>query len=107
VPRKRTIFLHREITGAPKGFDVDHADGDSANNQRGNLRVCTHAQNMGNRRVNANNTSGFKGVSWKSRSGRWLARLAGKDVGLFETKELAAAAYQRAALAKYGEFARW
>ncbi len=103
--KRTTSFLHREILGAGKGVEVDHRDGDGLNNVKANLRAATHAENMGNRRRNANNTSGFKGVSAKK--GRWLARLAGKDIGLFDSPEEASEAYKKAAEKKYGEFARF
>ena len=42
----RTIRMHRQITNCPKGMDVDHKDGDGLNNQRDNLEVVTHKENM-------------------------------------------------------------
>lgn len=44
----KTIFMHRQIMNTPKGFSTDHVDGDKLNNQRFNLRVCSHAENMRN-----------------------------------------------------------
>src|SRR6185295_15306470 len=48
---RQTLYLHREIMGLQRGdgLEVDHVDGDCLNNQRGNLRVVTHAQNQQNR----------------------------------------------------------
>src|SRR5687767_1877850 len=40
--------MHRLITSAPVGMDVDHIDRNRLNNQRSNLRVCTHKENMQN-----------------------------------------------------------
>lgn len=40
--------LHRIITNAPKGMDVDHINGDTLDNRRSNLRVVTHGDNMVN-----------------------------------------------------------
>ena len=43
----------------------DHKDHDTLNNQRYNLRNCTNAQNMMNRKgVNSNNKTGVLGVSF-------------------------------------------
>jgi hypothetical protein len=39
-------FLHRLIMSPPKGMEVDHVNGNKADNRRENLRVCTHAENM-------------------------------------------------------------
>ena len=45
----KTILMHRQIMRAPSSKQVDHRDGDSLNNQRENLRLCTHAQNCLNK----------------------------------------------------------
>jgi hypothetical protein len=46
---KRMVMLHREITGAPKGMVVDHINGDSLDNRKSNLRVCSYSENLRNR----------------------------------------------------------
>jgi hypothetical protein len=70
------------------------------NNRRSNIRLCTHAQNQQNR-----DFQGSKGVR-PTRSGKWQARLRGRAVGTFPTREEAEAAYDAAARSQYGEFAR-
>lgn len=47
--QSRTIYLHRVITDAPAGMEVDHINHDSLDNRRCNLRVVTHKQNLNNR----------------------------------------------------------
>ena len=104
--------MHRLITGAPVGMDVDHVDGDGLNNQDENLRVCTHAENGYNRRkLASNNTTGYKGVSI-FRDGKFVRyqakiRVASKllHLGLFTTAEAAARAYDQAAREHFGDFA--
>lgn len=44
-----TVQMHVVIAGTPAGMDTDHIDGDSLNNQRSNLRICTRAENLSNR----------------------------------------------------------
>ena len=83
------------MTGEMPLGNVDHIDGNSANNAWSNLRLCTHAENMQNRKVSKRNKSGFLGVS-KHSSG-WQATIA-KDkkyyhLGLFKTPEEAHQAY--------------
>lgn len=103
----KTIFLHRQLTKCPNGLEVDHINGDPLDNIRNNLRIVTHAQNLRNRKINKNTTSGFKGV--RNNHGRWQAYINfGKFIclGNFSTKEEAARAYNKSALVYFGEFAR-
>lgn len=58
----KQIYMHTQITDCPKGMKVDHINHNGLDNRRSNLRVCTHSENMRNRKMSANNTSGFKGV---------------------------------------------
>lgn len=102
------IWMHRLIMGTPKGMETDHKDHDGLHNWRGNLRVCTSFQNHGNRRVNSNNKSGYKGVYWHYN--KWVAaiQLHGHitRLGTFLTPEAAAVAYNEAAIVHFGKFAR-
>ena len=62
--KRTTIYMHRLITGAPKGMKVDHENHDTLDNRRFNLRICTNQQNMENRRgANVNSKTGIRGVS--------------------------------------------
>jgi hypothetical protein len=105
------VFMHREILPCPKGFQIDHIDGDGLNNQKKNLRVCTTSQNQFNRGKIKNSTSGYKGVTWDKRSKKWLAQIninkEHKNLGLFDSKEDAALAYNIAAERYHGEFAKF
>jgi hypothetical protein len=62
--RQTTVYLHRVLTGAPKGKVVDHWNHDTLDNRRENLRVGGQVQNMRNRRgPNRNSGTGVRGVS--------------------------------------------
>ena len=104
------LKLHRLILNPPAETDIDHIDCDGLNNRRSNLRLATRSQNNQNARLRANTTSGFKGVSWNKRKHKWDVRIrlngCQKFLGYFQTKEEAAAAYDRAAIELFGEFAR-
>jgi hypothetical protein len=63
--------MHRLIMDAPKGMVVDHINGDTLDNRRSNLRICTIAQNGQNRSKQSNNTSGVKGVYCNTTRGTW------------------------------------
>ncbi len=108
-----SVYLHRAICGNPAGLEVDHIDGDRLNNQRSNLRVCTHQQNHQNRHTPQSKCSPYKGVKRRSLVGggySWQARIKidGKEtfLGAYKTEIEAAQAYNRAAVEHFGEFAR-
>lgn len=76
--------------------EIDHINGDRADNRISNLREVTHIENQRNRRVSRNNTSGISGVRWHSRDRCWFAQInilgRAKHLGSFQTREAAAAA---------------
>lgn len=93
------LYMHREITGAPKGLYPDHIDGDGLNNIRANLRVVTHRMNLQNI-VNGKKTSVYPGVSLSASSGKWRAHIrvngVQKDLGSFTSEITAFEAYKNA-----------
>lgn len=68
-------------------YVVDHIDGNTYNNRRQNLRICTQEENTRNRTVGKNNTSGIKGVVWNKILSKWEARINYKNkrirIGVF------------------------
>jgi len=105
------ISLHRFLMGSPMGMEIDHIDGDGLNNQRSNLRVCTHAQN--NRNMKNSNKHGMKGVAFipnRRAFKKWISKITadGKmiTIGYYWTMKDAAFAYNEAAKRLHGEFAR-
>jgi hypothetical protein len=99
------VSLHREIMQPPPDLVVDHIDHNRLNNTRSNLRVITQQQNLMNRRLFQNNTTGFKGVTHEQ--GKWRARID-KDgqaiyLGAHADIKTAALVYDCAAIALYGE----
>ena len=103
------IAMHRLIMGFPRGKLVDHRDENGLNNVEVNLRVATVKQNANNRGKQVNNKTGYKGVSWDKARGKYRAviMVAQKQVhlGRYNSKIMAALAYNEAALELHGEFA--
>ena len=109
----RAGWMHRLILGCGIGEEGDHADGNTLNNRRYNLRKCTHSQNQQNKPKQrlARGSSVYKGVKFdgRNRVNQWIARITtnGKSVwiGGFPTPEDAARAYDHKARELHGEFA--
>jgi hypothetical protein len=109
---RRRVFMYREILGLDPDdpHQGDHENVNTLDNRRKNLRKSTVSQNCMNRRKRSDNTSGFKGVSFHRRLGKWQAAIAvnGKDIylGYFSDRLSAHNAYCEAAKIYHGEFAR-
>lgn len=102
-----TVRLHRVVMNTPKDMECDHIDRNGLNNQKSNLRNCTHAENMRNSNRSKSNTSGYRGVFVSGKY--WMAKIIvmGRQIylGSFRDIEDAARAYDVAALKYHKEFA--
>lgn len=114
--KRYSQMMHHFVIGKPKvGLVTDHIDHSGLNNQKNNLRHCTQKENVRNISSQKNSTSAYLGVSIKKSIVKgveykyWKAQISsnGKVFGLgtYETEELAALAYDRAAEKMHKEFA--
>lgn len=83
-------YMH---TGIEPLGEIDHKNNNPSDNRFDNLRDSTHSQNNMNKKVQSNNTSGFKGVSYHKTRGEFIAyaKLNGKThyAGWHKTAESA------------------
>jgi hypothetical protein len=109
-PGRFFVHLHRLITNAQPGEIIDHADRDTLNCRRSNLRRATRQQNVWNRGpTRRQTTSKYKGVFFCRATGRFRARIVlnykAIYLGYFDSEEDAARAYNAKAMELFGEFA--
>lgn len=102
----RIIFLYHH------GYlptEIDHIDGDRQNNRIENLRPATRSQNLSNKGLSNNNTSGAKNVSWCKEREKWEVQMYVNKkktyVGRFDDLEVAKAAATAFRNQNLGEFA--
>ena len=101
------ILMHRILMKTPDNLQVDHKDRDGLNNQKYNIRNCTHVQNLHNQKkkgklnkykgvyvINKNNIIAVITLNYKQ---VWRKR--------FKTEEEAAREYDKMASVYFGEFA--
>lgn len=102
---KRHVSMHRFLLNPPKEMDVDHINRDGLDNRRSNIRICTRSFNMANIAARGR----YKGVEKVKKYDKWFARIRlngkRKYIGIFNTPEDAARAYNEVAKDFYGEFA--
>lgn len=106
---RKTVFMHQAILNIPAGMVGDHKNGNTLDNRRENLRVCSRADNVINSKLRSNNTTGYRGVV-RTRHGKWCVKLVKNQKTLFQKNfddlEVAARMYDEQAKLHFGEFAR-
>tara|TARA_R110000787_G_scaffold268032_1_gene374436 strand:- start:352 stop:834 length:483 start_codon:yes stop_codon:yes gene_type:complete len=89
---------------------VDHIDGNTKNNNPGNLREANASQNMINRKHQKNNKSGHTGIDWMPRQRQWRSQIhkEGKKIylGIFKGINDAIKARKSAEEKYHGEYTR-
>jgi len=107
-----SIGMSRAIMCPEDNECVDHKNGNTLDNTRDNLRVCSNTENVRNARPilmygNKKCTSSYKGVSWGCGKWRAIITVDGKRIhlGCFMDEGYASIVYREAAKKYFGEFA--
>jgi hypothetical protein len=106
------ILMHREILGLERGDPRkgDHKNpAETLNNTDDNLRITDCSGQQRNQRIQANNTSGYKGVTLDKARRKWSSSITvnykSLHLGRYKDKVDAARAYDKAAIKHFGKFA--
>lgn len=103
------VPMHRIIANPPFYMQVDHRNGQTLHNFKGNLRIATSSQQNQNRR-GFKSESGLKGVYRDGSRKKWMVTINFQGrrlhLGRFDTAEDGHAAYCKAAKALHGDFAK-
>lgn len=109
--KNKCVYMHRQILGLQSGDKrhADHKDHNGLNNCRNNIRLCTNSENRYNMVHRSGGTSGYRGVDFIAKWNKWRARVNKDkkvyDLGLYESEQMAAVAYNQKAKELFGEFA--
>lgn len=100
------IKMHMMVMPSPNSMLVDHANRNTLDNRRANLRLVTTSQNAMNQKRRAG-TSIYRGVSRTNNGWKAVVGHNGKQtyLGRFASETEAARAYDQAALRLHGQFA--
>jgi hypothetical protein len=95
--------LHREIMNTPKDFHTDHINGNTLDNRKENLRVCTPRENSLNRKSKFS-CSGYRGVKYHpDKQRKYECILAKRNNTFHRTAEEAAIKWDEHKKEVYGE----
>lgn len=101
----KTYSLHRLLLDAGD-LVIDHINGDTLDNRRSNLRVCTREENQRNRGKASSNTSGYKGVTLDGSRYKAYLKCRGThyNLGRYTSKHASAIVYNVLARELHGRF---
>ncbi len=104
--KKKTIYLHREVSRTPYGYHTDHINRNKLDNRSCNLRWATPSENARNRPLSSRKSkSGYRGVSvdGKSKKNPYKVMVSRKYIGRFSNINEAAKSYDKHAKLMYGD----
>ena len=107
----KVVSMHRLVKQLAEGseFQIDHKDHNRLNNQKSNLRICTRSENRRNSLKAKGCTSVYKGSYFEKDRGLYHSQIGIKgkvfNLGRYSNEKQAGKAYDRKAIALFGQFA--
>lgn len=104
------ISMHRLVMNCDDNKEVDHIHGKKSrhDNRKENLRIVEHFENMINKGLRLDNTSGVAGVWYRKDSNKWRASIQYNkkiiDLGSYDTFEEAVKARKDGEEKYFGEY---
>ena len=102
----KRLSLHRFLMNLDQNDKrvVDHINGDTTDNRRDNLRICTVTENVHNSKTKSTNKTGIPGVS--KRNNVYDVAIQQQHIGVAKTLEEAAVIRYKAEIERFGKFVR-
>ena len=82
------VKMHRQIIDCPCGYEVDHINGNTLDNRKSNLRICSHMENIQSQKSRGGKSQ-YRGITLHINN-LWRARITVNykriHLGLFKTE---------------------
>lgn len=108
IKNSKHEYLHRIVMNESNQY-VDHINGNTLDNRKSNLRICSNSDNLKNRvKLPKNNTSGILGVRFRPDRNKWYSEIHCNNqkinLGSYTNKEDAIKARIEAEIKYFGEY---